>query len=103
MSLLASPVYKGKWLIVYEDDASRYIVGYGIFDSPSSKNAVDVLDEQAVTKYGKPRSILSDRGSSFYVIGSEGREKGLTDFDLYLMRNHIKQVLGRVSHPQTNG
>ena len=27
----------------------------------------------------------------------------MTEFETYLMRNHIRHILGRVSHPQTNG
>lgn len=99
---MKASVYKGKWILIYEDDASRYIVGYGIFDSPSSENSVGVLKE-AMNEYGRPASILSDRGSSFYAIEAEARSKGLTVFELYLMRNHIKQILSRVNHPQTNG
>ncbi|MGH7080805.1 MAG: DDE-type integrase/transposase/recombinase, partial [Acetobacteraceae bacterium] len=95
--------YKSRWLVIYEDDASRYILGYGVFDSPTSKNAVDVL-KKAILEHGvKPPSILSDRGSSFYAVEAEAKTKGLTEFELYLMRNHIKQILSRVRHPQTNG
>jgi len=99
---IEASIYKGRYLIIYEDDASRLIVGYGIFDSPSSENAVKVLDE-TIRKHGRPTSILSDRGSSFYAVEAEARVKGLTKFELYLMRNHIKQILSGVSHPQTNG
>ena len=99
---LKNPCYKGRWLIVYEDDASSFTAGYGIFDSPSSRDAVKVLDE-AIRNRGKPRSILTDRGSSFYAVDSESREKGLTELELYLMRNHIRHIVARVAHPQTNG
>jgi len=99
---MKSSVYKGKWLIICEDDASRYILGYGVFGSPSSENAVSVLKE-AIKEHGRPASILSDRGTSFYAIEAEARTKGLTEFELYLMRNHINQILSRVRHPQTNG
>ena len=96
---MEASIYKGRHLIVYEDDASRYIVGYGLFDSPSSENAVRVLDE-AIRKHGRPASILTDRGSSFYAVEAEARVKGLTKFELYLMRNHISKSLQEVSHPQ---
>ena len=99
---MKSSVYRGKWLVIYEDDASRYILGYGVFDSPSSENAVSVLKE-AIREHGRPASILSDRGTSFYAVESETKTKGLTEFELYLMRNHIKHILSRVRHPQTNG
>ena len=94
--------WRGMNLIVYEDDASRFIVGYGLFKNATSHNAVEVL-KQAIVEYGKPKSVLSDRGIQFYAIEVEAREKGLTEFETYLMRNHIRHILGRVSHPQTNG
>ncbi len=99
---MKSSIYKGKWLVIYEDDASRYIIAYGVFDSPSSVNALNVLKE-AIREHGRPASILSDRGSSFYAVEAEAKAKGLTEFELYLMRNHIRQILSRVNHPQTNG
>jgi len=99
---MKDPRWRGMQLIVYEDDASRFIVGYGLFKEATSHHAVDVLKE-ATARYGKPRSILSDRGVQFYAVESEAREKGLTEFEIFLMRNHIRHVLGRVSHPQTNG
>jgi transposase InsO family protein len=49
----------GLWLIVYEDDSSRFIVGYGVYLTPTSKYSVDVL-KKAIKKYGKPEEILSD-------------------------------------------
>jgi len=99
---MKSSRYEGKWLIIYEDDASRFILGYGMFDSPTSENSVSVLKE-AIKERGRPASILSDRGSSFYAVEAEARTRGLTVFELYLMRNHINQILSRVRHPQTNG
>ena len=78
---MKSSVYRGKWLVIYEDDASRYILGYGVFDSPSSENAVSVLKE-AIREHGRPASILSDRGTSFYAVEAETKTKGLTEFEL---------------------
>jgi len=31
------------------------------------------------------------------------RDKGLTEFEKYLLRNKITFITGRVDHPQTNG
>ena len=89
-------------LVVYEDDASRFVVGHGLFREATSHHAVEVLKE-AIGRYGRPKSVLSDRGVQFYAVEAEARVKGLTEFELYLMRSHIRHVLGRVSHPQTNG
>src|SRR2546425_13058723 len=88
--------------MAYEDDASRFIVGYGLFNEATSDHAVEIL-ERAIKKHGRPASILSDRGSQFYAVESEEKERGATEFEKALVRLEIKQVLGRVHHPQTNG
>ncbi len=91
-----------RWLICYMDDASRFIVGYGVFQEATSKHAVEVL-HHAIGNYGKPAAILSDRGTQFYANESECREKGITEFEDYLIKNDIRHILARVNHPQTNG
>ena len=90
------------WLIAYLDDASRFVVSYGLFDSATSENAVKVLKE-AIKKHGRPASVLSDRGSQFYATEAEEKEKGATEFEKFLIESGIRQVLSRVRHPQTNG
>jgi putative transposase len=94
--------WKGRWLICYEDDASRFISGFGVYPTLTSPYSVEVLDG-AIAKYGKPKSILSDHGSTFYAVESVAREKGLTDFEKYLLKSKITFITGRVGHPQTNG
>ncbi len=54
-------------------------------------------------EWGKPASILSDRGSQFYAVESEEKVKGVTAFEKALAKHEIRQILGRVHHPQTNG
>ena len=90
------------WFTAYLDDASRLIVGSGLFSEATSDYSVEVLKEEIKT-YGKPASILTDRGIQFYANEAEEREKGLTAFERYLIENQIRQILARVSHPQTNG
>ena len=90
------------WLIAYLDDASRFVVGHGLFPEATSEHSVEVLKE-AVKKYGRPASILTDRGPQFYANESEERERGLTVFEQHLMENEIRQILSRVLHPMTNG
>ena len=34
---------------------------------------------------------------------AEGRAQGKTDFQIFLEKESIKHILGRVNHPQTNG
>jgi putative transposase len=90
------------WLIAYLDDASRFVVGWGLFPEATSEHAVEVLKE-AIKKYGRPASILTDRGVQFYAIEADDRLRGLTVFEKYLIESEIRQVLSRVMHPQTNG
>jgi putative transposase len=94
--------WKGQWLICYEDDASRFIAGHGKYPTLTSPYSVEVLDG-AIKKYSKPKSVLSDHGSTFYAVESQAREKGLTEFEKYLLKNKIRFITGRVDHPQTNG
>ncbi|MGH9919921.1 MAG: DDE-type integrase/transposase/recombinase [Nitrososphaerales archaeon] len=90
------------WLTAYLDDASRFIVGWGLFPEATSEHTIDVL-RQAIKEHGKPASILTDRGTQYYKSETDERVSGLTAFEGYLIENEIRHVLGRVSHPQTNG
>ena len=62
---------------MYEDDSSRFIVGYGFYPTLTSKYSIDVL-MKTISTYGRPEQVLSDHGSTFYVIESDERDKGLT-------------------------
>lgn len=99
---IKDPRWKGKWLIAYEDDASRFITGYAVYDALTSEYSVEVL-KMAVKEHARPAAILSDHGSTFYAVESVAREKGLTVFEKYLIQNKIRFITGRVDHPQTNG
>jgi putative transposase len=90
------------WMIAYLDDASRFIVGYGLFPEATSQRSLDVL-KQAIAKWGRPASILTDRGIQFYAEEAGDRLRGVTVFERYLIENDIRHVLSRVNHPQTNG
>jgi putative transposase len=95
-------LFRGKWLIVFMDDASRLVVGWGLFDNATSENSVNVLKE-AISKYGKPKSILTGRDTQFYATTKEGRAQGETYFQRFLHSNGISHILARVNHPQTCG
>ena len=68
---IKDPRWKGLWLIAYEDDSSRFIVGYGVYTTLTSKYSVDVL-RKAIEK---PEEILSDHGTTFYAIEADEMEK----------------------------
>lgn len=92
----------GGWFIAYQDDASRFIVGYGVFKEATAKHAIEVL-HKAMTKHGRPASILTDRGTQFYASESDHKKKGASEFEQELVRLEIRHILARVNHPQTNG
>lgn len=96
--------FRGKrmHLIAFIDDYSRFIVGYGLFDHATSENAVFVLRD-CISLHGKPKAVMSDKGTQFYSCEKEGYEKGKTAFEEFLEANEIEQVLSRVKHPQSNG
>ena len=75
----------GRWFLCYEDDASRFVIGYGVFEHATTENALAVLEE-AIKNHGKPASIMTDRGSQFYANASEAKKKGVSEFEKRLVR-----------------
>ena len=92
----------GRWFICYMDDASRFIVSFGVFEEATAANAIKVL-EDGIQKYGKPAGILTDHGSQFYANQKENAVRGESEFEKKLVELDIKHSLARVKHPQTNG
>lgn len=52
------------YLILIVDDHSRMIVGYGFFLEDNAVNVQSVL-KQAIKKYGAPKRLYTDNGSSY--------------------------------------
>ena len=92
----------GKWFITYEDDASRKIVSHGEFDAATTEYSVEVL-KKGIATHDKPRQMLTGRDCQFYASTAEDKTQGKTGFQLFLEKEGIKHILGRVNHPQTNG
>ena len=92
----------GRWFLCYEDDASRFVTGYGVFEHTNAENALAVLHE-AINRHGKPASVMTDHGSQFYANEAEDRRRGESEFEKRLVELGIRQILARVRHPQTNG
>jgi putative transposase len=92
----------GEWFLAIMDNASRFIVAYGVHPQATTENTLTIL-KQAIAKYGCPDEILTDRGSQFYASEGERKEKGISQFEQYLADNGIKHILCRVNHPQMNG
>ncbi|AKA49290.1 hypothetical protein IX51_09445 [uncultured archaeon] len=94
--------YREEQLLVIEDDASRYIVGFGSFDSATTENSLIVL-RKAIEEHGKPREIMTDHGTQFFSNGKNGEPGGPNEFQRFLESEGIRHILARVKHPQTNG
>jgi len=99
---IADPRWRGKWLMVYLDDSSRFIVGYGVYDNATADNAIKLLDD-CIEKYGNPREVLTDHGSQFYSNFGDKKGRGISLFQQHLAELGIKHIFGRVHHPETNG
>ena len=95
-------LFQNQWLIAYLDDASRKIVGWGLFDSANVENSVAVLEE-AIKTHGKPKAMLTGRDVQFYASGKNGEPASPNGFQHYLSEQGINHILARVNHPQTNG
>jgi transposase InsO family protein len=51
-------------LLLVEDDFSRFLVGHGLFENPTSEDVVAVLVD-AIRRHGKPEAVYTDRGGPF--------------------------------------
>ena len=79
------------WICAVLDDASRMILAYGEFEHATGENTVLLLKK--ALEYGKIKEIITDQGSQF-------TSDILKEF---CQANNIKQIFGRINHPQTNG
>jgi len=96
-------LFEGKWLIAILDDASRFIVGYGLFDHANVENSITVM-QQAIKQYGTPKQLVSDHGVQFTSIARENcKEPNDNKFQTFLKENNIQHIKARIKHPQTNG
>ena len=90
-------------IVVFEDDASRFITGFGVFSNATAKNAVTVLD-QAIQAYGVPKQVMTDHGIQFTSIPRDNCPNPEPNvFQRRLREYGITHVKARVKHPQSNG
>jgi transposase InsO family protein len=78
------------------DDFSRFVVGFGLFTEATMSHAIITL-RKAIKRYGKPESLLTDKGMQFYSWRTMGR------FQKLLESLNIEHILARAHHPQTLG
>lgn len=86
----------GTWLVLVEDDCSRYCVGAMIFDSLTTDNMILLL-EVCIKMHGKPREILTDNGHEF---GGTWKD---SQFDKWCNEQKIIHIRTSIHKPTTLG
>lgn len=94
-------------VILYEDDASRMVLGGGEFPEESTEHAIEVLEEAIATaaSWGLTiRELNTDRGTEFFVSAKVDRPEAIPGrFQQFLAEHGIRHVVSRLKNPQTNG
>jgi len=85
-----------RYLLVIEDDFSRFLVGHCLADGPTSEVAITTMRE-AIRRHGKPERVYTDRGSAFIAW------RDVNAFERYLEEQLIDHSLRRAHHPQGGG
>ncbi len=93
--------FQGKEAIIFIDDASRFITGYGEFDSANMDNAIKVFKKSL--KWGIPKLTHTDHGTQFVSVEAEGKKVNNSRFTEAIKDAGSKHILARVKHPQANG
>jgi putative transposase len=90
-------------IILFEDDASRFITGCGVFRNATSANAISVF-VQAIQTYGVPKQVMTDHGVQFTSLSRCNCESPETnEFQRTLKQHGVLHIKARVKHPQSNG
>jgi transposase InsO family protein len=85
------------YLIVIVDDYSRFCISAELRHDQKGSTMIEVL-HQSIERYGKPRRLMTDQGSSFYTWSHEQ-----TQFQRYLDEMGIEHIVTDPHSPQTNG
>jgi transposase InsO family protein len=91
---------QGKHLILFEDDATRFVVGYGLFDFETAELSLCVF-LAATKKWGMPRQLLTDNGSVF--CNTHDKKDMEHEFHGAVVKAGCDHIFTRPSHPQCNG
>jgi putative transposase len=90
-----------KQLSVYVDDRTRLVTSSGLFANATAENSIALL-KSSIASYGKPKSVMTDHGSTYYANKGLPEEQN-TQFRIVLDALGIKHYVARVNRPQTNG
>jgi transposase InsO family protein len=81
-------------VLFFIDDYSRFIVGWNIFDQERAAAVIETF-QGAVSRYGRPETMMSDGGSGFWSW------RGIAQFTRLLDELSVDQLIAKV--PQVNG
>jgi transposase InsO family protein len=84
------------YMVLYLDDHSRFVVGYGVWASASGALVREVL-EAAIANFGAPEEVLTDNGPQYVTW------RGKSGFTRLLERRGIRHLVARPRRPQTLG
>jgi len=90
------------WMVTYLDDHSRFVLGSEKFYDPTAENALRLL-EDCLDKYGKPRQILTDRGTQFYPSKKKAKGETLSRFTRQCRGLGIEHIVASKRRPTTIG
>ena len=93
---------KGENIIVYMDDCSRKVMGYGT-GAANTKNSLFALYSAIAKNLSTPFSLNSDRGSQFIPSKFNKKGKAFHEFQEALNELGILFIPSKRRHPQTNG
>lgn len=85
-----------RWLLIIEDDFSRFVVGHVFAEGPTSEVVVAAIRE-AIRLHGKPERIYTDRGSAFTAW------RDVTACEVFLDEQLIDHSLRASHRPQGGG
>jgi len=84
------------YLIGFIDDYSRYMVGLELYRSQTGENVMEVY-RRAVSEYGVPQEMLTDRGRQYTSW------RGKSRFERELEKDRIRHIKSQPHHPMTLG
>jgi len=85
-----------RWLLVIEDDFSRFIVGHTLAEAPTSEVVVTAIRE-AIRLHGKPERVYTDRGAAFTAW------RDVTACEVFLDEQLVDHSLRGAGRPQGGG
>ena len=85
-----------RFLLVIEDDFSRFIVGHCLAEGPTSEAAAAAM-RAAIRLHGKPERVYTDRGAAFTAW------RDVAAFEVFLDEQLIDHSLRTAHRPQGGG